>query len=101
MLVLDRDEPDQRLVRLAYLWSKSVAARNKTTENSMNIGKIESLLQSLQTEAKSISTLKRHHTLIADGLAYSKGWVEEHGQKFDQLYQELYAELLGSDNETE
>jgi hypothetical protein len=101
MLVLDRDEPDQRLVRLAYLWSKSVAARSKTTENSMNIGKIESLLQSLQTEAKSISTLKRHHTLIADGLAYSKGWVEEHGQKFDQLYQELYAELLGSDNETE
>jgi hypothetical protein len=37
--------------------------------------------------------------LIADGLAYSKGWVEEHGQKFDQLYQELYAELLGSDME--
>jgi hypothetical protein len=101
MLVLDRDEPDQRLVRLAYLWSKSVAARKKTIENSMNIGKIESLLQSLQTEAKSITALKRHHTMIADGLTYSKGWVEEHGQKFDQLYQELYAELLGSNDDAE
>jgi hypothetical protein len=99
MLVLDRDEPDQRLVRLAYLWSKSVAARKKTSETTLNLGRIESLLTGLQTEAKSITSLKKHHTMIESGLTYSKAWVEEHGQKFDQLYQELYAELLGTDQE--
>jgi hypothetical protein len=97
MLVLDRDEPDQRLVRLAYLWSKSVAARKRTSENSLNLGKVESLLTSLQTEAKSITALKKHHTMIESGLNYSKAWVEEHGQKFDQLYEDLHAELLAQE----
>jgi hypothetical protein len=84
-------------VRLAYLWSKSVAARKRTSENSLNLGKVESLLTSLQTEAKSITALKKHHTMIESGLNYSKAWVEEHGQKFDQLYEDLHAELLAQE----
>ena len=99
IIVLDREDPDQRLVRLAYLWSKSVAARSRKSDNTFNIGKIESLLTSLQTEVKSISTLKTHHTKIKDGLEYSMGWVEEHSKRFDAIYKELYEELLAGDEE--
>lgn len=101
MIVLDREDPDQRLVRLAYLWSKAVAARKKTTETTFNLGRVESLLTSLQTEAKSITALKRAHTMIESGLENSRNWVEDHGNKFDQIYEELKAELLSAGEEEE
>lgn len=99
MIVLDREDPDQRLVRLAYLWSKSVAARSRQSETNLNIGRIESLMTSLQTEIKSISALKKHHTMIKDGLEYSMEWVKNHGEKFDAIYEELQKELLAGDDE--
>jgi len=97
MIVLDREDPDERLVRLAYLWSKSVAARSKKSETSLNLGRIESLLTSLQTEVKAISSLKKHHTMIEDGLRYSMDWAKTHGEKFETIYNELQAELLTPD----
>jgi hypothetical protein len=99
MIVLDREDPDERIVRLAYLWTKTVAARNRKSETSLNIGRIESLLTGLQTQVKAISSLKRHHTMIEDGLRYSMEWVKTHGEKFETLYNDLHQELLKAEEE--
>jgi hypothetical protein len=54
-------------------------------------------LTSLQTEVKAISSLKKHHTMIEDGLRYSMDWAKTHGEKFETIYNELQAELLTPD----
>lgn len=89
MIVLDRENPDPRVVRLAYLWSKTVAARQSSREKEFNIGEIESLLTELKREAKSISGLKAQHTNIAEALKNAMAWVEDHGSKFDSIASRL------------
>ncbi len=76
MIVINPEEPDQRLIRLAYLWSKSVAARKTDMGHSIDFAAIENGLGDLDAAVNSYKTLKAAHTKIETGLTEARGIVE-------------------------
>ena len=76
MIVINPEEPDQRIIRLAYLWSKSVAARKINTGQTIDFAAIENGLGDLDAAVGTYKTLKAAHTKIETGLSEARGIVE-------------------------
>ncbi len=99
IIVLDDENPDQRLIRLAYLWSRWIVLRSQDQEEGeLDFAAIERVIASLQREFDGLANLKRLHTPIETNIAAAKKWVNEFEKSLDELMDEL-RELMVVDTE--
>jgi hypothetical protein len=90
IIVIDDDDPDQRLVRLAYLWSRWVALRSQSKNiNEIDFDAIVSIIESLRTKFSKLSELRKNHTLIEQGLTKAKDWTNSFKEEIDDLLDHL------------
>jgi hypothetical protein len=100
IIILDDGDPDQRIIRMAYLWSRWIILREQNeTENGFDFAAMDRVIKALQREFDGLANLKRHHTAIKTGYESAKKWVEDFETALDGLMEEL-AELMTS-GETE
>lgn len=77
-IILDHDNPDQRIIRMAYLWSRAKALESLAPEDSdLDIEAIKRTLNDFQRQIDSLSNLKRHHTSAAKGIEAAVAFVGE------------------------
>ena len=101
IIVLDDENPDQRLIRMAYLWSRWIVLRSQEQEEGeLDFAAIERVIASLQREFDGLANLKRLHTPIETNIAAAKKWVNEFEVSLDGLMDEL-RELMVVDTEEE
>jgi hypothetical protein len=101
IIVLDDENPDQRLIRMAYLWSRWIVLRSQEQEEGeLDFAAIERVIASLQREFDGLANLKRLHTPIETNIAAAKKWVNEFEETLDELMDEL-RELMVVETEEE
>ena len=101
IIVLDDENPDQRLIRMAYLWSRWIVLRSQDQEEGeLDFAAIERVIASLQREFDGLANLKRLHTPIETNIAAAKKWVNEFEESLDELMDEL-RELMVVETEEE
>jgi hypothetical protein len=101
IIVLDDENPDQRLIRMAYLWSRWIVLRSQQKEEGeLDFAAIERVIASLQREFDGLANLKRLHTPIETNIAAAKKWVNEFEVSLDGLMDEL-RELMTVEPEEE
>ena len=101
IIVLDDENPDQRLVRMAYLWSRWIVLRSQEQEEGeLDFAAIERVIASLQREFDGLANLKRLHTPIETNILAAKKWVNEFEETLDELMDEL-RELMVVETEEE
>lgn len=89
-IILDHDEPDQRLIRMAYLWSRSYALKTLESHNTgVDFEAVERILSAIRRESDGIATLKRYHTPIRENIKNADKWLESFEEKLDELLDEL------------
>jgi hypothetical protein len=92
IIVLDDENPDQRLIRIAYLWSRWIVLRSQQQEaGELDFAAIERVIASLKREFDGIANLKRLHTPIETNILAAKKWVNEFEKNLDELIEELSA----------
>ena len=101
IIVLDDENPDQRLIRMAYLWSRWIVLRSQEQEEGeLDFAAIERVIASLQREFDGLANLKRLHTPIETNILAAKKWVNEFEKSLDELMDEL-RELMVVETEEE
>ena len=101
IIVLDGENPDQRLIRMAYLWSRWMVLRSQDQEEGeLDFAAIERVIASIQREFDGLANLKRLHTPIETNIAAAKKWVIEFEENLDELMDEL-RELMVVETEEE
>jgi predicted transcriptional regulator len=90
IIVLDDENPDQRLIRMAYLWSRWIVLRSQEhEEGELDFAAIERVIASLQREFDGLSSLRRLHTPIRTNILAAEEWVNKFEQSLDGLMDEL------------
>jgi hypothetical protein len=90
IVILDDEDPDQRIIRMAYLWSRWVVLREQNDEKSdFDFVSMERVINSLQREFDGLSNLKRLHTPIKTNILEAQKWVETFEENLDGLMEEL------------
>ena len=90
IVVLDDENPDQRLIRMAYLWSRWIVLRSQEQEEGeLDFVAIERVITSLQREFDSLANLRRLHTPIETNILAAKSWVNKFEESLDELMEQL------------
>jgi len=90
IIVLDPEDPDQRLVRMAYLWARSYALRALTPEEGeYDVEAIERVLNALKREFDGLTHLKRLHTPIRTNIKEAEEFVKTLEDNLEELLDEL------------
>jgi len=90
IIVLDDEDPDHRLVRMAYLWARSYALRALAPDESeLDVEAIDRVLKALQREFNTLSTLKGMHTPIRENVNKAIAFVDEFEAALDKQMAEL------------
>lgn len=98
IIVLDDEDPDHRLVRMAYLWARSYALRALAPDESeLDIEAIDRVLKALQREFNTLSTLKGYHSPIRDNIKKAIDFVEEFEDSLDKQMAELVKLMSAAD----
>jgi hypothetical protein len=98
-VILDQDNPDQRIIRMAYLWSRAKALESIAPEDTdLDMEAIRRSLSDLNRQIQSLSTLRRHHTATLNGINASIGFVNDLEGNLEEIMESLN-ELMASDDE--
>ena len=90
IIVIDDEDPDQRLIRMAYLWSRWIVLRSQEQEEGqLDYLAIERVLAALQREFDGLSNLRRLHTPIKTNVLAAEKWVDSFEASLDGLMDEL------------
>jgi hypothetical protein len=96
-IVLDHDEPDQRLIRMAYLWARSYALKSLESDTTgVDFEAVERILGAIRRESDGIATLKRYHTPIRENIKNAEEWLKNFQSNLDEL-----SEVLNEGEESE
>lgn len=97
IIVIDDEDPDQRLIRMAYLWSRWIVLRSQEQEEGqLDYVAIERVLAALQREFDGLSNLRRLHTPIKTNVLAAEKWVDSFEESLDELMDEL-RELMAAE----
>jgi hypothetical protein len=89
-IVIDVEDPDERLVRLAYLWARSYAIRSVTPEDvDYDVEAIERVINNLVSEIGTLRQLKAAHTPIKENILKAQSFVENFEDKLNDFMDEL------------
>ena len=103
-IVLDDEDPDQRLVRMAYLWARAYAIKSiapEDSESTIDIEAIDRVIQNLAREFKRLKQLKDFHTPIRKNIESAQKFVEEFQDNLDEMLDELSELVAAAEEETE
>jgi hypothetical protein len=101
-IVLDHDEPDQRLIRMSYLWSRSYALKSLESDTTgVDFEAVERILAAIRRESDGIATLKRYHTPIRENIKNAEEWLKNFESNLDELLDELTEVLNEGEEEDE
>ena len=90
IIVLDDGDPDQRLIRLAYLWSRWILLRSQNQlDGEIDVVAIDRVISDLQREFDGLANLKRLHTPIKTNVEAAIKFVADMEEKLDGLMDEL------------
>lgn len=99
VIVLDPEDPDQRLVRMAYLWARAFAIRAISPEDvEFDVEAIERVINSLEREFNTLKSLKDAHTPIRKNIEKAEEFVKDFESHLDALLEELRQLITPSDN---
>jgi hypothetical protein len=96
VLVIDKDDPDESAVRLAYMWARWVARRRLSENNTaVDIEKIETLISDAIRALQHATQVRKCHTMAKKG-------IEEAGEHLDTMTREIKSTMdeLRSEIET-
>lgn len=100
-IILDHDNPDQRIIRMAYLWSRAKALESIAPEDSdLDIEAIKRALSEFQRQITGLSNLKRHHTSAAKGIESAIAYVKDLEDNLNEIMDNLN-ELMETEDEDE
>jgi hypothetical protein len=100
-IILDHENPDQRIIRMAYLWSRAKALESIAPEDSdLDIEAIKRALSDFQRQIDSLSNLKRHHTSAAKGIEAAVAFVSDLEDQLEAIMEDLN-ELMETGEEEE
>ena len=100
IIVLDDENPDQRLIRIAYLWSRwTVLRAQDQEEGELDIVAIERTLNALQREFDGLANLKRMHTPIRTNILAAEAFVKTFEESLDSLMEELRGLMVSEETE--
>ena len=103
-IVLDDEDPDQRLVRMAYLWARAYAIKSiapEDSESTIDVEAIDRVIQNLAREFKRLKQLKDYHTPIRKNIESAQKFVEEFQDNLDEMLDELSELVAAAEEETE
>ena len=103
-IVLDDEDPDQRLVRMAYLWARAYAIKSiapEDSEASIDIEAIDRVIQNLAREFKRLKQLKDFHTPIRKNIESAQKFVEEFQDNLDEMLDELSELVAAAEEDSE
>jgi len=99
VIVLDPEDPDQRLVRMAYLWARAFAIRAISPEDvEFDVEAIERVINSLEREFNTLKSLKDAHTPIRKNIEKAEEFVKDFESHLDALLEELRQLITPSEN---
>jgi hypothetical protein len=99
VIVIDPEDPDQRLVRMAYLWARAKALQTvSTNDDALDMEAIERVINNFQREFKTLKTLKDSHTKIREGISKATAYVEDFEGTLNGLLDELRDLVTPSEN---
>ena len=102
IIVLDPEDPDQRLIRMAYLWARSYALRALTPEEGeYDVEAIERVLNALKREFDGLTHLKRLHTPIRTNIREAEEFVKILEGNLEELFDELRGLMSPSEEKDE
>jgi hypothetical protein len=102
-IVLDDEDPDQRLVRMAYLWARAYAIKSiapEDSESTIDIEAIDRVIQNLAREFKRLKQLKDMHSPIRKNIELAVKFVEDFEGNLDGMLDEL-SDLISAAEEEE
>jgi hypothetical protein len=83
VLVIDKDDPDESAVRLAYIWARWVASRRLGENNvSIDVEKIETLISDTIRALQHATQVRKCHTMAKKG-------IEEAGEHLDTMAHDI------------
>jgi len=103
-IVLDDEDPDQRLVRMAYLWARAYTIKSiapEDSEASIDIEAIDRVIQNLAREFKRLKQLKDFHTPIRKNIESAQKFVEEFQDNLDEMLDELSELVAAAEEDSE
>lgn len=103
-IVLDDEDPDQRLVRMAYLWARAYAIKSiapEDSEASIDIEAVDRVIQNLAREFKRLKQLKDFHTPIRKNIESAQKFVEEFQDNLDEMLDELSELVAAAEEDSE
>lgn len=99
-IVIDAENPDERLVRLAYLWARSYAIRSSAPDDAeYDVEAIERVINNLEREFGTLKQLKDAHTPIRKNIEKAQLFVEEFEGQIDEMLEELRALITPSEKD--
>lgn len=98
VIVLDPEDPDERLVRMAYLWARSYALRAIAPEDAeYDVEAIERVINSLEREFNTLRQLKAAHTPIKENIEKAQRFVDDFEENINKMLSELHKLVTPSD----
>ena len=99
-IVIDAENPDERLVRLAYLWARSYAIRSSAPDDAeYDVEAIERVINNLEREFGTLKQLKDAHTPIRKNIEKAQLFVEEFEGQIDEMLEELRGLITPSEKD--
>lgn len=95
IVVLDKDDPDPNVLRLAYMWSRWVARRSCAAAGAdeLDLEAIGALLERVATSLQRAATVKRGHTQSRKGLDLADEHLAAMEGEISEILEELRDEL--------
>jgi hypothetical protein len=94
VLVIDKDNPDESAVRLAYMWARWVARRRLGENNaSIDIDKIETLISDTIRSLQHASQVRRGHTMAKKGIMEAGEHLDTMTREIESTMDELRSEI--------
>ena len=94
VLVIDKDDPDESAVRLAYMWARWVARRRLGENNaSIDSDKIETLISDTIRALERASQVRKCHTMAKKGIEEAGGHLDTMTREIKSTMDELRSEI--------
>lgn len=94
VLVIDKDDPDESAVQLAYMWARWVARRRLGEDNAgIDIDKIETLISDTIRALEHASQVRKCHTMAKKGIEEANEHLDTMTREIKSTMDELRSEI--------
>jgi hypothetical protein len=95
VVVLDKDDPDDRAFRLAYMWARWIARRQLASEETLDLGRVEASLVDARHALERVANVKRCHSTARKKIDEAGREVEALADEVDIALAEVRKQIAG------